>query len=220
MACDRQEQPRRTLAIVVDDLRCHNGVEQRRVERPRPGVRVDVVHREVGTGHLEPDPVPALEQVARPADQDPVLVHLSRLKQSRFLERVAEPSPDYAVAQVPRAALGANIDELRSPVKSSRESNQGHNTTTPPPPRRSALEEEAVANLAASGVRPHDISLQRIVELRYKGQVHQVDTPTPSGTLTAETLERVIEDFERRYEALFGPGSGFREAGIESSPIG
>lgn len=56
---------------------------------------------------------------------------------------------------------------------------------------------------------------QRILELRYKGQVHQVDTPVPDGPLDAAALESVMDDFERRYETLYGPGSGFREAGIE-----
>ena len=77
------------------------------------------------------------------------------------------------------------------------------------------LEQEAVENLKAGGAKDADISLQRIVELRYKGQVHQVDTPVPAGEITAKLLEEVIEEFERRYEKLFGRGSGFREAGIE-----
>jgi N-methylhydantoinase A len=73
------------------------------------------------------------------------------------------------------------------------------------------LEREATENLG--GGEP--ASVQRILELRYKGQVHQVDTPVPNGALDAAALDAVVEEFERRYEALFGPGSGFREAGIE-----
>ena len=42
-----------------------------------------------------------------------------------------------------------------------------------------ALEKEAVENLAAGGAKRSNIVLQRVVELRYKGQVHQVDTPVP-----------------------------------------
>lgn len=59
------------------------------------------------------------------------------------------------------------------------------------------------------------VVLQRTVELRYKGQVHQVDTPVPQGRLSEASLESVMEEFERRYETLYGRGSGFREAGIE-----
>lgn len=77
------------------------------------------------------------------------------------------------------------------------------------------LEQEAIDNLSAGGAERSGIALQRIVELRYKGQVHQVDTPVPAGKITAAVLENVIAEFERRYERLFGRGSGFREAGIE-----
>jgi N-methylhydantoinase A len=78
-----------------------------------------------------------------------------------------------------------------------------------------ALEAEAMEKLTAGGAKKSDVTLQRIVELRYKGQVHQVDTPVPSGKVTTKLLDRVLEEFEARYERLFGRGSGFREAGIE-----
>jgi N-methylhydantoinase A len=78
-----------------------------------------------------------------------------------------------------------------------------------------SLEKEAIDNLTAGGAKRSNIVLQRIAELRYKGQVHQVDTPVPLGKVTPATLDQVIEEFERRYERLFGRGSGFRQAGIE-----
>jgi N-methylhydantoinase A len=77
------------------------------------------------------------------------------------------------------------------------------------------LEQEAVQNLTAGGAKRSNVELQRVVELRYKGQVHQVDANVPAGKLTSAILERVIEEFEQRYERLFGRGSGFREAGVE-----
>lgn len=60
-----------------------------------------------------------------------------------------------------------------------------------------------------------DVRLQRTLELRYKGQVHQVDTPVPSGQLTQDDVEQVLIEFEQRYEQLYGSGSGYRTAGIE-----
>ena len=77
------------------------------------------------------------------------------------------------------------------------------------------LELEAVERLTAGGAKRSNINLQRLIELRYKGQVHQVDTFVPGGAITEAVLEHVIEEFERRYERLFGKGSGFRQAGIE-----
>jgi N-methylhydantoinase A len=77
------------------------------------------------------------------------------------------------------------------------------------------LEQEAIENLLGGGVDRSGVTVQRILELRYKGQVHQVDTPVPGGRLDDAALEGVIGEFETRYEALFGRGSAFREAGIE-----
>lgn len=76
------------------------------------------------------------------------------------------------------------------------------------------LDAEAAAKV---GGRPDDgqLRVQRVLELRYKGQVHQVDTPVPNGRLDAAAIADVIDEFERRYEALYGRGSAFREAGIE-----
>ena len=76
------------------------------------------------------------------------------------------------------------------------------------------LEAEVTADFRRD-MPTHEVNLQRILELRYKGQVHQVDTPVPPGTLGAQDLENVIEEFERRYETLYGRGSGFRDAGVE-----
>ncbi|MBX3597550.1 MAG: hydantoinase/oxoprolinase family protein [Rhizobiaceae bacterium] len=77
------------------------------------------------------------------------------------------------------------------------------------------LEKEAIEKLTAGGAKRSNVELKRVVELRYKGQVHQVDANVPAGKLTTAVLDGVIEEFEMRYEKLFGRGSGFREAGVE-----
>jgi N-methylhydantoinase A len=77
------------------------------------------------------------------------------------------------------------------------------------------LEEEVKAKLAVDSLGAKDVDVQRIFALRYKGQVHEVDTPVGAGRLDESDLERVMDDFERRYETLYGRGSGFRQAGIE-----
>jgi N-methylhydantoinase A len=77
------------------------------------------------------------------------------------------------------------------------------------------LEQEVIAKLTSGGFTARDVNVQRIFALRYKGQVHEVDTPVVPGKLDEAALERVMDDFERRYETIYGRGSGFREAGIE-----
>lgn len=80
--------------------------------------------------------------------------------------------------------------------------------------RFSDLDRQATARVTGqqSG---HGVRVQRTLELRYKGQVHQVDTPVPNGELTADDLNRILVDFEHRYEQLYGRGSGYRPAGVE-----
>jgi N-methylhydantoinase A len=47
--------------------------------------------------------------------------------------------------------------------------------------------------------------------VRYRGQAHHLDVELAR----PYDFDRLLEDFERRYEMLFGPGSAFREAGFE-----
>jgi N-methylhydantoinase A len=81
------------------------------------------------------------------------------------------------------------------------------------------LEEQAVADLEASGIAPEQMTLQRLADVRYRLQVHNVEVPVRSGTISAETLERLARDFEVRYEAQFGKGTGYAGAGMEIATI-
>jgi N-methylhydantoinase A len=51
----------------------------------------------------------------------------------------------------------------------------------------------------------------RTVSVRYRGQAHHLDVPMPE----ARSVDKLLERFEAQYEALFGAGSAFREAGFE-----
>lgn len=77
------------------------------------------------------------------------------------------------------------------------------------------LELKAVNQLINENVQQQHVRLDRWVEMRYKGQVHQVDVPFPNGAVTDVVLKQVITDFEQRYESLYGKGSAFTLGGIE-----
>lgn len=78
------------------------------------------------------------------------------------------------------------------------------------------MEKELTAALRRDGVKRENISLLRSMEMRYRGQVHEISTPVPGKKLTPADLNRVVDDFERRYEQKYGPGTAYKAAGILS----
>ena len=73
----------------------------------------------------------------------------------------------------------------------------------------------AVEDLEANGVAPEDITTSREVEMRYRGQVHEVRVPVPNGPLGAESLAVVMEEFRRRYNRRYGSGAA-ADAAVEA----
>jgi N-methylhydantoinase A len=78
-----------------------------------------------------------------------------------------------------------------------------------------ALEEQGVAQLREDAVERAAARIARSVDMRYKGQINEVEVATPDGPLDGPALDRLVADFHRRYESLYGPGAGFREARVE-----
>jgi N-methylhydantoinase A len=72
---------------------------------------------------------------------------------------------------------------------------------------RAQLREDAIDAGAARIVRSAD--------MRYKGQINEVEVMVPAGPLDAQALDELVADFHQRYESLYGPGAGFREARVE-----
>ena len=71
------------------------------------------------------------------------------------------------------------------------------------------------AQLREDAVDPAAARIVRSADMRYRGQINEVEVPVPSGALDAPALEQLIAEFHRRYESLYGPGAGFREARVE-----
>jgi N-methylhydantoinase A len=76
------------------------------------------------------------------------------------------------------------------------------------------LEAEARAALGDTGT---PVSARRFLALRYRRQVHEVEVEVPGGPLDAAGVDALVDRFERKYEALYGQGTGLRAAGIEVS---
>ena len=66
------------------------------------------------------------------------------------------------------------------------------------------------------GIAREDVTLRAEIEMRYRGQVHEVRVPVPSQTLTESQLEEIMSEFENRYTRRYGKGTAHDEAGIEA----
>ncbi len=77
------------------------------------------------------------------------------------------------------------------------------------------LEEQGVAQLREDAVDLTTARIQRSADLRYKGQINEVEVGVPDGPLGTAALEGLVAAFHARYEDLYGPGAGFREARVE-----
>lgn len=78
------------------------------------------------------------------------------------------------------------------------------------------LEQQVRDELARQGLQFSEIQLHRSIDMRYSMQLAEVSASVGEGPLDAAALEAAVEEFERRYAALYGEGSGFREAGIQA----
>ncbi|MGE0066581.1 MAG: hydantoinase/oxoprolinase family protein, partial [Solirubrobacterales bacterium] len=66
------------------------------------------------------------------------------------------------------------------------------------------LEDAARTELLEEGFEPGEIELERSVDARYPGQVHEITVPVPSGTeLGAAEIETLIAAFHEQHKAQF-----------------
>jgi N-methylhydantoinase A len=61
------------------------------------------------------------------------------------------------------------------------------------------------------------LRLERLADMRYRRQTHHVAVEVPLALGTSEQIdsEALLAAFERRYEQVHGPGTGYAAAGIE-----
>jgi N-methylhydantoinase A len=81
--------------------------------------------------------------------------------------------------------------------------------------RFAELERQGLDQLERDGIAPFAARIARSADIRYKGQINEVEVAVPAGRLDEAALAELAADFHRRYEALYGTGAGFREARVE-----
>lgn len=77
------------------------------------------------------------------------------------------------------------------------------------------LEAELERRLSDQGLSFSSVGYEREADVRYTMQLAEVSTPVPGGELDQAGVDALGDRFEARYEALYGKGSGFRDAGLQ-----
>jgi N-methylhydantoinase A len=66
------------------------------------------------------------------------------------------------------------------------------------------MESHAVGQLGAEGFQGPAVELLRRVDMRYLGQSYELSIPAPAGSITAEIVSALIDDFHRSHEHAYG----------------
>ena len=78
------------------------------------------------------------------------------------------------------------------------------------------LDRRVRAQLRRDGFADDDVRMLRSIDMRYAQQSHVVTVPAEGpDPFDAPLLAKTIDRFEELYRERYGPGSGYREAGIE-----
>lgn len=78
------------------------------------------------------------------------------------------------------------------------------------------LEEDARATLEREGVARDAVSFMRYIDMRYRGQIHEVRVSVPARPLGNQELAAIHQTFEDTYNRKYGQGAAYRKAGIEA----
>ena len=78
------------------------------------------------------------------------------------------------------------------------------------------LTERARAQLLSEGIAVQDMRLISSIDMRYRGQVHELVVPIEfKGAVTAQTLDAAQAAFVKQYEKIYGSGSSSELSDIE-----
>ncbi|NTA40257.1 hydantoinase/oxoprolinase family protein [Agrobacterium salinitolerans] len=70
-----------------------------------------------------------------------------------------------------------------------------------------------------AGVDEKDVRILRAIDMRYRRQTNDLIISVSNDRIEAASLEGIVARFEETYEQIYGPGSAFREAGIEITNV-
>jgi N-methylhydantoinase A len=77
------------------------------------------------------------------------------------------------------------------------------------------LERDARDRIEQQELTFESVEFTRELDVRYSAQMAEVSTPVAGGVLDEAGVQGIIDSFERRYEEIYGKGTGFSAAGFE-----
>lgn len=77
------------------------------------------------------------------------------------------------------------------------------------------IEDRLYVAMEREGVPRRDVSFRRIFYMRYKRQLNELMVQVPVKVYDDDDIASISDEFEKRYEEVYGEGSAYREAGIE-----
>ncbi len=78
-----------------------------------------------------------------------------------------------------------------------------------------SLEQRGAAALKNNGIASKDMSFERTLGMLYRRQAREIQVTAPWTKLGPEEMEKLIAEFEKVYETLYGKGTAYKDAGIE-----
>ncbi len=80
----------------------------------------------------------------------------------------------------------------------------------------SEMEDKLKTGLSRSNVPESDMVFSRSMDLRYWGQVHEINVPIPPGTLREDQMQGFVDRFVEAYEQKYGKGISYGSAQVEA----
>ena len=75
---------------------------------------------------------------------------------------------------------------------------------------------DVLEELTTEGVARNQIVVESSMDLRYRGQLHEIRVPLSDGGIDASSISSILDDFFRVYEETYGAGTALGAADVEA----
>ncbi|WP_367109949.1 hydantoinase/oxoprolinase family protein [uncultured Psychrobacter sp.] len=100
-----------------------------------------------------------------------------------FGQIISDVKYSYLATQIMIMSPDANLDKLNATL--------------------SRLENEGIAKLKEDGFSDDDIVIERAMEMRYVGQVHECNVIVPNGEIDSDAAANILQAFHKRHKELY-----------------